>query len=73
MINDKKSVRPGVALVDPIGRRCVVSDVFVPRNQPGKSAAIPSSFRNLARKIVVFHSGGVMHLSDIERRYSLAS
>ncbi|WP_185232796.1 hypothetical protein [Teredinibacter franksiae] len=73
MIKNRKAIRPGVTLVDPTGRRSLVQDVFVPKNQSEKSAHLPSGFRQFGRKIIVFSSGSIMHLADAERRYSLAS
>jgi len=71
MIADLNAIRPGVTLTDPIGRHIEVRDVFVPKNQRAKSEHLPAAFRQLGRKIIVFQSGSVGHLSDIARRYSL--
>lgn len=73
MILDKPLIKPGAVLIDPIGRKCEIEDIFVPKNQPVKRCALPASFRYVGRKVIVFKTGGVMHLSDVEKRYSLAS
>lgn len=73
MIVDRKIVKPGVRLQDPIGRMFEISDVFVPKNQALKSASLPSSLRQVGRKVVVFTSGAVMQLDDAAKRYSVVS
>lgn len=73
MISDHSAIRPGVRLTDPIGRQIEVRDVFVPKNQRAKSECLPSAFRQLGRKVIVFDSGSIGHMADIARRYSLAS
>lgn len=64
-------LQPGTKLEDKFGRKLVVSDVFVPANNPTK--LVPSSFRYEKRKIVVFDGAGIMKLAEVKRRYSLAS
>lgn len=73
MITNIKAVKAGVELIDPIGRKHIVEDIFVPKNSRQKSATIPSSYRNMGRKVVVFTTGSIMKLSEAEQRYSLAS
>jgi len=73
MIKDRKAIRAGAVVSDPIGRKHTVADVFVPKNDDTKRARLPASFRNIGRKVVVFEGGGIMHCTDIQRRYSLAS
>ncbi len=72
MINDQNIIKKGCTLVDPCGILHEVEEVFVPKNQPQKSAKIPSAFRNEGRKIVIFDSG-IMRLADVKRRYSLVA
>lgn len=72
MISDKKSIKPGATLVDDIGRRHQIEDVFVPKNAGHKRYGLPSAFRDMPRRVIVFKSGSVALSSDIERRYSMA-
>ena len=71
MIADRNVIKPGILLSDPIGRTLKIQDVFVPKNQAAKSANLPSSYRQIGRKVIVFTSGAVMHLDDAARRYSV--
>ncbi|VUD67468.1 hypothetical protein TDB9533_03808 [Thalassocella blandensis] len=71
MIVDRNVIKPGIMLTDPIGRKLQIRDVFVPKNQRVKSASLPSSYRQIGRKVIVFTSGAVMHLDDAARRYSI--
>jgi len=73
MIQDRKAIKSGAILTDTIGRKFQIRDVFVPKNQREKSAQLPAGFRQIGRKVIVFNSGAIMHFSDVERRYSLAS
>ncbi len=72
MIDNRNAIKPGLTLKDPIGRMFKVSDVFVPKNQLAKSASLPSSYRRIGRKVIVFTSGAVIHVDDAIRRYSVA-
>lgn len=73
MIVDRNVIKPGIMLTDPIGRKLQIHDVFVPKNQRAKSASLPSSYRQIGRKVIVFTTGAVMHLDDAARRYSIES
>ena len=73
MIEQTQKLKANCRLKDPLGRIFKVADIFVPKNHPEKADQLPSSFRYLGRKVVVFESGGIMHMNDIKRRYSLVS
>jgi len=73
MIENRNLIKSGVVLLDPIGRKLSVRDVFVPKNQRDKGASLPAGFRQIGRKVIVFSSGAVSYLADVEKRYSLAS
>ncbi|MGQ9424486.1 hypothetical protein ACXYTJ_00880 [Gilvimarinus sp. F26214L] len=62
-------LKPGTALSSPAGRRLEVGDVFVPRNEAGKSRSLPSSFRHLGRKVVVFRDGSIAALAEVRRSF----
>lgn len=69
---DKRNIsqlQPGSRLKDKFGRKLVVSDIFVPANNPSKK--VPSSFRYERRKIVVFDGAGIMRLADVKRQYQM--
>ncbi len=61
----------GDRLASPAGRLLKVADVFVPRHNRDKSRAIPSQFRHLNRKVVVFANGAIAPLRDIQARYKI--
>lgn len=72
MIENTKAIRPGATLKNSAGRDIQVEDVFVPKNNVEKSRALPPSFRNLGRKIVLFRCGSITRLNDAAKHYRLS-
>ena len=59
----------GDKVASPAGRLLLVEDVFVPRSNREKSRTLPSQFRNLNRKVVVFKNGSLAPLKEIQTHY----
>lgn len=62
-------LQPGMPITSPGGRRLEVGDVFVPKHNLTKSRSLPPSFRNVARKIVVFSNGSIAPLAEVQQRF----
>lgn len=60
----------GAQLASPAGRLLRVHDVFVPRHNQEKSRAIPTQFRHMSRKVVVFDNGSIAPLKEIQQYYT---
>lgn len=71
MLAENIQVKPGMPVASPGGRRLEVGDVFVPRNERAKGQSLPTSFRNLPRKVVVFKDGSIAPLADVKRYFRL--
>ena len=65
-------LKPGTELTSPGGRRLQVSDIFVPRNDILKGRQLPTSFRQLGRKIVLFRDGSVVPLAEVKQRFHVS-
>lgn len=61
----------GKKVISPAGRYLIVDDVFVPKNNVVKSRELPSRFRNLSRKLVVFMDGSMAPLAEIQSVYRI--
>lgn len=70
MLAENIQIRPGMPVTSPGGRRLEVGDVFVPRNDKLKGRCLPSAFRQLGRKVVVFKDGSIAPLADVRRHFS---
>lgn len=66
-------LKPGTPISSPAGRRLEIGDIFVPRNDQEKSRSLPTSFRNLGRKVVVFRDGSIAPLADVKRSFRVVS
>ncbi|MFT5082973.1 MAG: hypothetical protein ACI9Y1_001010 [Lentisphaeria bacterium] len=69
MLNKNQPLNTGDQLASPAGRALQVADIFVPRSNREKSKTLPSRFRSLNRKIVIFVNGSMAPLADIEANY----
>lgn len=69
MLAQEFDLKPGVPLTSPGGRILEIGDIFVPRHDMNKGARLPSSFRNLSRKVVVFKDGSIAPLAEVKRRF----
>lgn len=68
MIKNKNSIKPGATLIDDIGRRHHVEDVFVPKNAGTKRYQLPSAFRDVSRRVIVFLVREVLRYRQILRK-----
>jgi len=69
MLAKEFDLRPGMPITSPGGRRLEVGDIFVPRHDLTKSRLLPPSFRNIARKVVVFRDGSIAPLTEVKQRF----
>jgi len=69
MLAQEFELKPGVPVTSPGGRTLEISDIFVPRHELSKSTRLPSSFRNLSRKVVVFNDGSIAPLAEVKQRF----
>ena len=68
-----EQIVPGIKVVSPAGRSLIVSNVFVPKTNQVLAAKLPSRFRALGRKVVVFQDSSVMPLSEMQTMWKLAN
>lgn len=64
-------LKPGMPITSPAGRQLEIGDIFVPKNDQAKGRRLPTSFRNLARKVVVFRDGSIAPLADVKRCFKV--
>ena len=69
MLAKEFDLHPGMPITSPGGRRLEVDDIFVPRHDLMKSRLLPPSFRNIARKVVVFRDGSIAPLAEVKQRF----
>lgn len=69
MLANEVELLPGMPITSPGGRRLEVDDIFVPRHDLTKGRSLPPSFRNVARKVVVFRDGSIAPLSEVRQRF----
>lgn len=69
--SNRRPLCAGDKVTSPAGRQLLVADIFVPRSNADKSRTLPSQFRNLSRKVVVFANGSIAPLQDIKAHYRL--
>jgi hypothetical protein len=71
MLAENIQLKPGMPVASPGGRRLEIEDVFVPRNDQGRSRSLPAAFRYLPRKVVVFRDGSVASLAEVKRGFKI--
>lgn len=69
MLSPELPIVAGMKLSSPAGRLLLVSDVFVPKNDPCKGRNLPASFRSASRKVVVFSDGSLAPLAEVKQRF----
>ncbi|PCK03560.1 MAG: hypothetical protein COA42_20680 [Alteromonadaceae bacterium] len=66
------SIASGTRVLSPGGRPLVVDAVFVPKHDASNGRRVPSRFRHLSRKLVVFADGSMAPLAEIKAYYQAA-